>query len=132
MKKDIQTKADIIKMVDQFYELVKKDSLLGPIFTDVSKVDWVSHLPKMYDFWENVIFFTGTYSGNPLKTHQKIHGLSPLTKNHFQRWYALFIKTVDSLFKGEKATLAKTRANQISLVIQDKLARVDKLQNLFN
>lgn len=82
MKNDILTKDDIKKLVNSFYEIIKKDDLLGPIFNDISKVDWENHLPIMYAFWENAIFFTGVYVGNPLKTHQKIHSLFPLTNHH--------------------------------------------------
>ena len=131
MKKDIQTKEDIKKMVDHFYDAIQQDPLLGPIFNDVSKVDWPSHLPKMYLFWENAVFFTGGYSGNPLKVHQHIHDLFPLTIEHFYRWNEIFIKTVNELFEGKNAELAKTRALHISMVLQEKLARVDQLQNLF-
>lgn len=120
MKKDIQTKADIIKMVDQFYELVKKDSLLGPIFTDVSKVDWVSHLPKMYDFWENILFYSANYSGSPMAVHKELHQKSTMTQEHFQHWNALFNQTVDKLFEGAKADEIKNRAMNISAVMMYK------------
>lgn len=132
MKKDIHSKEDIKKLVDEFYAHIKVDNLLGPIFTDITKVDWASHLPNMYSFWENILFYSGGYNGNPLITHQRIHTLFPLTSSHFDRWEVIFINTVDAIFEGEKAILAKTRAMQISKVLQDKLARVDKLQNLFD
>jgi hemoglobin len=131
MKKDIETKEDIKIMVDRFYDAIQQDTLLGPIFNDVSKVDWPSHLPKMYLFWENAVFFTGGYNGNPLKVHQHIHELFPLTSDHFYRWNEIFIKTVNDVFEGKNAELAKTRALHISMVLQEKLARVDQLQNLF-
>lgn len=131
MKKDIETKEDIKLMVDCFYDAIQHDELLGPIFNDVSKVDWSSHLPKMYLFWENAVFFTGGYNGNPLKVHQHIHDLFPLTSDHFYRWNEIFIKTVNDVFQGKNAELAKTRALHISMVLQEKLARVDQLQNLF-
>lgn len=131
MKKDIQNKEDIKLMVDQFYEAIQKDTLLGPIFNDVSKVDWKSHLPKMYLFWENAVFYTGGYNGNPLKVHQHIHDLFPLTSEHFYKWNEIFINTVNELFEGKNAELAKTRALHISMVLQEKLAGVDQLQNLF-
>lgn len=131
MKKDIKSTEDIKLMVDRFYDAIQKDALLGPIFNDVTKVDWSSHLPKMYLFWENAVFFTGGYSGNPLKVHHHIHELFPLTCNHFYRWNEIFINTVNALFEGKNAELAKTRALQISMVLQEKLARVDQLQNLF-
>ncbi len=131
MKADIQTKDDIKILVDLFYKEVKQDILLGPIFNDLTKIDWNNHMPKMYLFWENVIFFSGGYNGNPLKVHQKIHELNPLNSEHFNRWNELFNRTINQLFVGKNAELAKTRALNISLILQEKLARVDQLQNLF-
>jgi len=131
MKKDIQNKDDIQLMVDRFYEAIQQDALLGPIFNDVNKVDWPSHLLKMYQFWENAIFYTGGYHGNPLHVHQRIHALFPLTSDHFYRWNEIFINIVNEHFEGKNAALAKTRALHISMVLQEKLARVDQLQHLF-
>jgi hemoglobin len=125
MKKDILSKDDIKKLVDSFYEEIGKDALLGPIFNDISKVDWSTHLPKMYSFWENAIFYTGGYNGNPLKVHKHIHEMFPLTSVHFYRWNEIFTNTINRLFEGKNAELAKTRALHISMVLQEKLARVD-------
>ena len=59
MKKDIRTRRDIERLVDRFYDKVKADDLLGPVFNDVARVNWEKHLPVMYDFWDNTIFFSG-------------------------------------------------------------------------
>ena len=75
----------------------------------------------MYDFWENALFFTGGYNGNPLKTHQAFHNKSPLTNEHFKHWLTLFLENVDELFEGEKAELAKQRATSIATVMQMKI-----------
>jgi len=108
-------------LVKSFYEKVKIDPVIGSIFTDIARVNWEKHLPVMFDFWENTIFYTGSYSGNPMKSHQNLNRLFPLTKEHFSRWNQLFASTMDELFEGDKAVLAKQRAISISTVMQLKL-----------
>lgn len=49
--KDIESSADVRLLVDEFYGAIRGDALLNPIFTDIAKVDWEQHLPKMYAFW---------------------------------------------------------------------------------
>jgi len=121
MKKDIESRDDIELLVKSFYEKVKIDPVIGSIFTDIARVNWEKHLPVMFDFWENTIFYTGSYLGNPMKSHQNLNKLFPLTKEHFSRWNQLFASTMDELFEGDKAVLAKQRAISISTVMQLKL-----------
>ncbi len=121
MKKDIETKKDIELLVNNFYEKVREDEMIGHIFNDVAKVNWEKHLPVMYDFWENVLFYTGSYTGNPMDLHKHLHRVMPLNKDHFSRWENIFTKTIDELFEGEKARLAKQRAISISTVMQIKI-----------
>ncbi|MFT3747268.1 MAG: group III truncated hemoglobin [Agriterribacter sp.] len=121
MKKDIKTREDIELLVTSFYDKVKADDTIGYIFNDIAKVNWVKHLPVMFDFWENILFFTGGYAGNPMMIHQHLNKMFPLTKEHFKRWETLFLQTVDELFEGDKAVLAKQRALSISTVMQIKI-----------
>lgn len=130
MKKDITSKKDIVILIDHFYEKIRKDELLGIIFDDVAKVNWTKHLPIMYAFWENALFYTGSYSGNPIQKHRHLNAKYPLIKAHYNQWLALFNKTVDELFEGEKAALAKQRALSIATVLQIKVAQVNKLEQL--
>lgn len=121
MKKDIENKEDIKLLVDSFYEKVKADPVIGFIFTDFVKVNWERHLPVMYNFWENTLFFTGAYTGNPLDSHKRLHQALPLSASHFEQWNKLFADTVDALFEGPKANLAKQRALSISTVMKIKI-----------
>ena len=121
MKNDIESKKEIELLVDTFYIKVKADELIGYIFTDIAKVNWEKHLPVMYSFFENMLFYTGTYTGNPMELHKHINRLYPLTAEHFVRWNLLFTTTVDELFTGDKAELAKQRAKSISAVMQIKI-----------
>jgi hemoglobin len=120
MKTDIKNRADIEILVNAFYEKIKLDAGISYFFTDVVKVKWEDHLPKMYSFFENILFSTGDYDGNPMVTHEELHKKSVVTQEHFAYWNELFVKTVDELFSGEKAEEIKLRAINISKEMSNK------------
>ncbi|MCX6189514.1 MAG: group III truncated hemoglobin [Bacteroidetes bacterium] len=121
MKPDISNRADIETVINAFYDKVITDVKIGHYFTDVVKVNWDQHLPVMYSFWENIIFHSGIYEGNPMELHQKLNKKSTLKMEHFQRWTKLFTETVDTLFEGDKAEYMKQRAMSIATVMQIKI-----------
>ena len=121
MKKDISGPEDIRNLVDSFYEKVRRDPALGPIFNDIAQVDWEHHLPKMYAFWGNVLLQKGEYNGNPMATHLELNALTPLTKAHFDRWLQLFRETIDEHFEGDVAERARQRSLSIATIMQMKI-----------
>mgnify|MGYP003578272911 CR=1 FL=1 len=122
MKTDIRNRDDIKKLIDAFYTRVRADDTIGYLFNDVAKVNWEQHLPRMYDFWEGILFQTGGFTGNPMTAHMQLHQQSPLSKEHFDRWLQLFRQTVDELFEGDNAGLAKQRALSIATMMQIKIS----------
>jgi len=124
LKNDIRNREDIILFVNTFYDKVNVNTLLSPIFNDVAKVDWQHHLPNMYDFWENVIFATGGYKGNPLLPHLTLNEKTPLEAIHFSHWKQLFVETIDELFDGPVAERTKSSAQNIAGVMQFKTAQM--------
>jgi hemoglobin len=121
MKKDISNRADIQQLVDTFYIKVRADETIGYLFNDVAQVNWEQHLPRMYDFWENILFQTGSFKGNPMAAHVQLHQKSPLSAAHFDRWQQLFNATVDELFEGDMAELIKQRALSIATMMRIKV-----------
>lgn len=121
MKPDILTRTDIENIISQFYEKVKKDKLLSPFFSKTVKVDWEKHLIIMCDFWENVLFYTGNYQGNPLMTHKKLNEKTATKEVHFNRWLSLFEKSVDDLYQGKNAERMKAHAENIARIMQEKM-----------
>lgn len=121
MKKDIKNKGDIIILVDAFYLKIKTDKTIGYLFTEVALVNWEKHLPIMYDFWDNILFHTSNFDGNPMMKHRMLHNKSALTEAHFKHWTKLWKKTVDELFEGEKANEIKVRAINISKAMMNKV-----------
>ena len=118
MNTDIQNRSDIEKLVNAFYEKVKKDETIGYFF---EAVNWEKHLPVMYNFWENIIFSTGNFEGNPMARHKELDQKSPMSMRHFQQWIYLFNDTINELFEGENAELIKQRAQSIATVMQVKI-----------
>ncbi len=123
MKKDITSRKDIERLIKMFYERVTADQLLGPIFNNVANINWEKHLPIMCNFWENLLFFTGSYQGNPMELHRHLHKMMHLKAAHFQQWNHLFISTIDQLFEGKNALIAKQRAMNISSVMQFEILK---------
>ncbi|MFZ1454947.1 MAG: group III truncated hemoglobin [Saprospiraceae bacterium] len=116
--KDILNRQDIESVVNHFYDKVRKDDILSRMF---DHVDWEKHLPVMYDFWDNVLFYTGKYTGNPMAKHLMAHGRNPMTSTHFERWLKLFYEVLDESYVGKNTTLLKERANSIAKIMQIKL-----------
>lgn len=56
MKKDIVTRKDIELLVNEFYNKVKQDKMIGFIFLDIAPVNRGKHLPVMYDFLRTYFF----------------------------------------------------------------------------
>jgi hemoglobin len=112
--KEIQSKNDIVLLVDSFYEKVRKDELLAPIF---AHLDWPKHMPTMYNFWASLLLGDNSYQGNPFQKH--IH--LKIDTRHFSQWLVLFHQTVDENFEGENAVEIKSRAENIARLFQHRL-----------
>jgi hemoglobin len=121
MKPDITSRNDIETVVNLFYEKLKADNELHFFFTDVIPVDWNKHIPLMCSFWENVLFYTGEYEGNPLVTHKKINAIHSTSEAHFTRWLQLFKTTVAENFKGKNADKMVQHAHAIAMIMQNKI-----------
>ena len=119
--KDIETRADIILLVDHFYSKVQGNQTIGPIFTQVANVDWSHHLPKMYDFWESILFGKAIYKGNPMLTHFALNEKAPLKTEEFNTWKTIFYEVVDELFAGENAETIKQKAQSIADLMHFKI-----------
>lgn len=119
MENDIFHLDDIKLLVDSFYDKVRDDDLLAPIFNSVIQDRWPEHLERMYTFWQTVLLGQHTYMGSPFPPHANL----PVTKVHFDRWLDLFFNTIDEKFDGEIAAEAKWRASKMAEIFQFKIER---------
>ncbi len=114
------------RLVHHFYGHVRQDPTLGPIFNETLNVDWETHLPQLVNFWENILFQTGSYRGGMLFTHLQVNALTPLTSDLFERWLALFFRSVDELFAGPNAEAAKAHAVRVAEVMSAKIGFLNR------
>ena len=115
--KDISDIEDIKLMVNTFYDKVREDDLLGPIFNGKLQNRWPEHLQKMYGFWQTLLFDVRAYSGTPFPPHKQL----PVDKTHFDRWVLLFDSSIDKLFKGPLTEEAKARASNMAFMFNYKI-----------
>ncbi len=124
MKPDIKTREDIFLLVKKFYEKLLRDETISYIFTDVAEIDLEHHLPILVDFWDTVLFDSGTYKKNAIEPHLILSQKSKFSKHHFDNWQKHFTDNMDELFDGEVAFIAKQRAKSIATIMQIKIAQL--------
>lgn len=125
MKKDIQNREDLLRLVTLFYQKLLADPSISYLFTDVAKIDLGHHLPVLVDFWDSVLFQSDTYHKNAMQPHLALHRQSPLQDQHFETWLRYFRESTDELFDGEKAFQIKERATSIATVMRIKIRQLD-------
>lgn len=99
----------ISQLVDRFYDKVRADSLIGPVFADRIE-DWDPHLAQMKLFWSSVALGTGVYNGRPMPKHMRL----PVDAEHFDRWLDLFEATARELLTPAGAEHVLVRARRIA------------------
>jgi len=109
---DLLDEAMIHDVVHGFYDAIRRDDLVGPIFNRIIPAgEWPHHLAKMCDFWSATLLRTGRYDGRPLPPHLAIPELG---EEHFRRWLTLFSATVARICPPEVAGLFMDRALRIA------------------
>jgi hemoglobin len=101
----------IERLVEKFYEKIRNDAALGPIFIRAIPGDWAPHLAIMRDFWSSVMLTSGRYKGNPVAKHLQIEGMQP---HLFDQWLKLVRETCDELCEDDLATAFMAKAERIA------------------
>jgi hemoglobin len=109
------TDANIRELVYAFYDRVRADPLLGPVFDKVLAGRWDDHLPKMCTFWGSLVLGAKQYRGNVQQVHQPLDGIEP---QHFSRWLHLFLDTVESRYEPAAAVRFMEPALRIAQSLQ--------------
>jgi len=119
---DIETRADCERLVRAFYGRALEDPLIGWIFTDVAELDLEEHVPTITSFWETILLGARSYGGGAFAPHAAVHvRAGGLRAAHFERWLLLWRTTVDELFAGERAELAKAHAQRVAAAFHARL-----------
>lgn len=114
---------NIREMVYEFYGLVLKDDILGPIFIRVLGDDmeggkWREHLHRLDEFWLLLMGKPSSYKGDPTPAHAFIGGLTP---ESFDRWLALFQGVVSRLYVQEISDKLYKKAQMVAVQLRENL-----------
>jgi hemoglobin len=118
---DLDSRENIERFVDLFYQRMLTDEQLAPIFVDVAGIDLAVHLPHIKDYWCKLLLGEKRYKRHTMDIHRQLHGRRPLEAADFDRWLAFFTATVDEHFAGERAERAKQVAASIAANMQKSL-----------
>ncbi len=119
MKNDIVTIKDVHFLVDQFYQAVRQDPFLGPIFNERLTGRWEMHHRKLYRFWNTVLLRRPDYFGDPVPMHFDMN----IDERHFDAWLNIWIETVDANFEGIIAERAKFRGQTMAKAFLEKIRK---------
>ncbi|MBT9385257.1 group III truncated hemoglobin [Pseudooceanicola sp. CBS1P-1] len=110
----------IRRVVHRFYELVRDDPLIGPVFhTRIPEDHWPQHLDKITAFWSSALLGTRSYGGRPMPKHQAI---AELEDAHFRRWLALLRHTVTLLCPPPVAAVFIARSERMAEAFRTNLS----------
>lgn len=110
-----QLTTDHIKnLVTHFYQKIRRDEVLGPIFNDVAKVDWDHHIPLICQFWNSIMLKTNEYHSNAYRKHVILGEKIALTEAHFSRWLMLFGEEAVKYLPMQEAHLIVKKAHMIA------------------
>lgn len=124
-RSDLDSRAKVHDLVVGFYREVVFDELLEPVFGEVAEVDWASHIPKLIDYWCRVLLDQPGYAGFMLDAHRRVHALEAFQVAHFDRWYALWVASIDERWVGPLADKAKRHAQRTGRTLARQLMGVD-------
>jgi hemoglobin len=118
---DIETREDCERLVRAFYGRALTDPMIGYLFVDIAKLDLEAHVPEITDFWETILLGAQSYSGGAFRPHAALNAKVRLRSGHFERWLTLWRATVDELFAGPRAELAKSHAQRVARAFHSRL-----------
>jgi hemoglobin len=91
--------ARLAALVDRFYDKVRTDPLLGPVFNPVVH-DWDAHKRTLVSFWCSVALGAQSYRGSPMAAHRP----HPIRDQHFDHWLLLWRETAREVLDDTSAT----------------------------
>jgi hemoglobin len=125
IQRDIETRDDCERLVRAFYGRALTDPVIGWLFTDVAQLDLESHVPQITSFWETILLGARSYGGGAFAPHAALNARARLRAGHFERWLWLWQQTVDELFIGGRAQLAKSHAVRVAGAFHSRLRPIE-------
>ena len=107
-----------------FYDKVRGDSLLAPIFEEAIGDNWDHHIERIILFWLTATGLQRGYDGRSFMPAHLRH--SSIRPDHLPRWLELFCRTADEQCGPEEARALVDIAERMAQTLTIGLARKDR------
>jgi hemoglobin len=87
----------------------------------VAEVDWAAHIPKLVAYWSWVLLGTKGNVAEVTRAHRDLHALGAIGPEHCDRWYRLWIRSIDAGWSGPRADQAGTHAAALMAAMARRL-----------
>jgi hemoglobin len=101
--------AAVARLVEEFYDRIRGDDRLGPIFTGAVH-DWDAHVRIMKDFWSRALLGTERYQGCFMSPHFRLK----MEAADFDRFMELFRPTAAETLPPDLAKRAVAIADTVN------------------
>jgi len=116
--------SDMVRaLLDSFYNSVRRDAVLGPVFDPLIGEDWPAHISKITEFWLTALRLSRSYKGSGFMAAHLRHG--SIREEHMQRWLELFAKAVEQEIAPEHRLAFLNVANAMAENLRISLERRD-------
>ena len=107
--------ADLERLIPIFYERVRADPMLGPVFAG-AVADWPEHHRLLQSFWSAVMRGSGRYKGSPMAAH--LRHAAAISPAMFDRWLQLWRESAAELLPPDAAAALAAKAERIAESLQ--------------
>ncbi len=120
------TEAVVRNVVAAFYDRVRKDAVLGPVFEEAIGEHWDEHLERINRFWLSATRLARGYDGRQFMPAHLRHG--SIAADQLPRWLALFRETVAEHCTPEAGGILVDIAERMAETLAVGLAHRDQTQ----
>lgn len=104
----------ITELVHRFYDAIRADADLGPVFEAELHGRWDEHLERMVDFWCTAMKVSRSFRGNVYGKHMALPRIAP---THLKQWLLLWKASTQALFAPAVAAELQAVATGVARVM---------------
>jgi len=119
--------ADLVTtLLDDFYDRVRRDCVLGPVFTEIIGQNWDAHMARINSFWRTALRLDRSYPGRDFMPAHWRH--AAIRAEHLPIWLKLFEEAVQNVVpeqaRGEFLRIAQAMAENLALGLDRRDAAI--------
>ncbi|MDO5694020.1 MAG: group III truncated hemoglobin [Pseudomonadota bacterium] len=104
----------LTELVHRFYDAIRADAELGPVFEAELHDRWDAHLERMVDFWCTATKVSRSFRGDVYGKHMALPRIAP---PHLKRWLRLWKAYTQVVFPAAEAVVLQDIATGVARVM---------------